>query len=70
MAEQPRVNYTSNEIEEILLERDFYKRIINSIPALIHINNLQKQTVEWINDFAEKESGYTKAEMLKNPTFF
>lgn len=63
-------NFSIEEVEKIIAERDFYKRVLNSILALIHINNLQKETVEWINDFVEKESGYKKEEILNNPGFF
>jgi len=57
------------EYEKIKAERDFYKNILDKIPAVIHVNNLQTELVEWVNDAAEKFSGYTKEQMINNPEF-
>ena len=56
--------------DQIKQERDFYKRIVENLPAVVHINNFNKQYVEWVNKTSEKFSGYPKPFMEKNPEFF
>lgn len=58
-----------NEFKKIKEERDFYKKILDKIPAVIHVNNLQTELVEWVNEISEQLSGYKKEYMLQNPDF-
>lgn len=64
-----KTTYTQEQLNQIIAERDFYKKILEKIPAVIHINNLETEVVEWINDAAEKDSGYKKSEIINNPDF-
>jgi len=61
--------FTDEEIKQIIAERDFYKKILDIIPAAIHINNLNTQMVEWVNGAVEKISGFKKEEIINNPEF-
>lgn len=61
---------SKEQIEEIIKERDFYKKILNAIPAVVHLNNLSTELVEWINDAGVKLSGYKRDEIVNNPEFF
>lgn len=60
---------SDKEIDIIITERDFYKKILQSIPAVIHVNNLSTELVEWVNDAGERISGYTREEIVNNPNF-
>ena len=61
---------SQKEIDKIIEERDFYKKILNAIPAVVHVNNLSTKVVEWVNDAGLKISGYTRDEIVNNPNFF
>ncbi len=63
------VKLSDKEIDSVIAERDFYKKILNSIPAVIHVNNLSTKMVEWVNDAGERISGYTREEIVNNPNF-
>jgi len=60
---------STEEISKIISERDFYKKILDKIPAAIHVNNLNTKLVEWVNESAEKISGYKTEEIINNPDF-
>lgn len=67
---EKKATLSQEEIDEIVKERDFYKKILNSLPAVIHVNNLTTQLVEWINNAGLKISGYSWDEIVNNPDFF
>jgi DNA-binding CsgD family transcriptional regulator len=59
----------SDDFDKLLAERDFYKRILDKVPAVIHINNLETQLVDWINQYGLSLSGYPHDQVVQNPDF-
>lgn len=66
---RPHNEISVEEYEKIKIERDFYKKILDKIPAVVHVNNLNTQLVDWVNDTAERFSGYKREFMVQNPDF-
>lgn len=64
-----KFEHSDDQVAQIIAERDFYKKMLNSLPAVVHLNNLSTELVEWVNDAAVKISGYRREEMLNNRDF-
>jgi PAS domain S-box-containing protein len=59
----------NTNIAQLIAERDFYKKILDNIPAIVHINNLDKETIEWVNQRVELMSGYKPEDIVSNRDF-
>jgi DNA-binding CsgD family transcriptional regulator len=59
----------SEELDKLIAQRNFYKQVLDKIPAVVHINNLETQLVDWINQYGLSLSGYTHDQVVQNPDF-
>ena len=57
---QNKIEKLENKLRESKKERNFYKEILNKVPALISIDKIPEKQNKWINDFV-KEIGEMKS---------
>ncbi|PZX10142.1 PAS domain-containing protein [Breznakibacter xylanolyticus] len=61
--------HSTSDLQAIIAERDFYKKILDALPAVVHVNNLETQMVDWINGGVVQISGYEPGQIVNNPDF-